>query len=152
MVFDVNDFDETLAGPWEWDLKRLATSFEIAGRENSFEVADRRATVIEVTRSYAMRMHEYAQVRHLDVWYARVDAEAALALFRGQPQLSARRTLETARLHDNLHAEQRLTQLTPDGRRIKEAPPIVMKLPGRERDVVMHRLMRDRRTLSPEVR
>src|SRR6516162_4915124 len=70
-IFDINDFDETLPAPWEWDIKGLATSFLIASRGNGFSEADARKTTLGCVRSYRERMIEFAQMRTLDVWYAR---------------------------------------------------------------------------------
>src|SRR5215470_11102507 len=73
IIFDINDFDETLPAPWEWDLKRLATSFVIAGRNNGFRARDCRAAALAVVRSYRDHMNEYAITPALEVWYASVD-------------------------------------------------------------------------------
>ena len=79
LVFDINDFDETLPGPWEWDLKRLATSFEIAGRERGFKKKERRAAVLGVLAEYRQAMAEFAAMRNLDVWYALLDEARIVA-------------------------------------------------------------------------
>ena len=79
LVMDVNDFDETLPGPWEWDLKRLAASFAIAGRDRDFTPKETRAAVLSTARSYREAMREFAAMRNLDVWYARLDVESFLA-------------------------------------------------------------------------
>src|SRR5689334_16725780 len=79
LVFDINDFDETLPGPWEWDVKRLAASIEIAARESGFKPGQRRRTVTATVRSYREAMRSFAAMRNLDVWYAHVDAAATLA-------------------------------------------------------------------------
>ena len=79
LVFSVNDFDETLPGPWEWDLKRLAASFAIAGRDRDFTPKQTRAAVLSTARHYREAMREFAAMRNLDVWYARLDVEALLA-------------------------------------------------------------------------
>ena len=70
LVFDVNDFDETTPGPWEWDVKRLAASLEVAGRENGFGGKDRRAVVMAAVASYRQAMRAFAKMTNLDVWYA----------------------------------------------------------------------------------
>ena len=70
LVFDLNDFDETLPGPFEWDVKRLAASFEIAGRDRDFTDAERARAVLNVVRSYREWMRKLAEARNLDVWYA----------------------------------------------------------------------------------
>jgi uncharacterized protein (DUF2252 family) len=73
LVFDLNDFDETLAGPFEWDVKRLAASFEIAGRDRNFTKAQRQSAVLSAVRAYREWMRKLAEARNLDVWYARLD-------------------------------------------------------------------------------
>lgn len=73
LIFDINDFDETLPAPWEWDLKRLAASFVVAGRNNQFTEAQCRDSALAAARSYREKMAEYAEMRTLDVWYARID-------------------------------------------------------------------------------
>ena len=79
LVFDLNDFDETLPGPWEWDVKRLAASFAIAGRENGFKRKERAAAVLDGgAAAYREAMRAFAGQRNLEVWYARFDVEAAL--------------------------------------------------------------------------
>ena len=79
LVFDVNDFDETLPGPWEWDVKRLAASFAIAGRDRDFTPKETRGAVLATARAYREAMREFATMRNLDVWYARLDVEGLLA-------------------------------------------------------------------------
>ena len=79
LVLDVNDFDETLPGPWEWDVKRLAASFEIAGRDRDFTPEQTRAAVLTTVRSYREAMREFAAMHNLDVWYARLDVDTLLA-------------------------------------------------------------------------
>ena len=81
LVFDVNDFDETLPGPWEWDVKRLAASLEIAARSNGFAKHDRRGIVLEATRCYRETMAEFAAQDNFAVWYARLDIEAFISDF-----------------------------------------------------------------------
>ena len=78
-IFDINDFDETLHGPWEWDLKRLAASFVLAARSNGFAAADQRNAAMACVRSYRERIRAYAKMAALDVWYARIDKKAVLA-------------------------------------------------------------------------
>ena len=78
-IFDINDFDETLPGPWEWDLKRLAASFALAARSNGFAAADQRSAARACARSYRKWIAKYADMRALDVWYARIDMDAVLA-------------------------------------------------------------------------
>jgi uncharacterized protein (DUF2252 family) len=79
LMFDINDFDETLPGPWEWDVKRLAASFEICGRHLGFAPADRRDVVMAAVRTYRETMRRAAQMRALDVWYEHIDVAAIIA-------------------------------------------------------------------------
>src|SRR6266849_8303564 len=72
-VFDVNDFDETLPGPWEWDVKRLAASIVVAGRQNGFSAVSNRQAALNCLRTYRERMWEFGDMRHLDVWYSCID-------------------------------------------------------------------------------
>ena len=82
MLFDINDFDETLPGPWEWDVKRLAASFEVMGRERGFSPADRRAIVMAGVREYRDRMRQAAGMGTLDAWYEHLEAGMLLELVR----------------------------------------------------------------------
>jgi uncharacterized protein (DUF2252 family) len=82
MLFDINDFDETLPGPWEWDVKRLAASFEIMGRDRGFPPADRRAIVMAGVREYRDRMRQAAGMGTLDAWYDHFEAGMLLSLVR----------------------------------------------------------------------
>jgi len=84
LVVDINDFDETLPGPWEWDLKRLATSFEIAGRDRGFKPRERREAVLAAGRSYRRSMRELAALGNLEVWHRRVDASRLRAELAGR--------------------------------------------------------------------
>src|SRR4029077_7195932 len=79
LVFDVNDFDETLPGPWEWDVKRLAASFAVAGRERGFDGADRRRIVRAMVAEYRQAMRNLAEMGNLEVWYQRLDQAAITA-------------------------------------------------------------------------
>ncbi|MFF2025835.1 DUF2252 domain-containing protein [Streptomyces sp. NPDC058171] len=141
LIFDINDFDETLPGPWEWDVKRLAASFVIAGRENGFTTAERRAIVRATVRSYRERMRLFAGMSNLAVWYTIADAEELELLASGRLQRRGRkmlsRTLAKARTRDSLQAFDKLTRLVDGERRIVPAPPVVMPaadlLPDRER-------------------
>ncbi|MFD8542961.1 DUF2252 domain-containing protein [Streptomyces sp. NPDC059649] len=132
LVFDLNDFDETLPGPWEWDVKRLAASTAVAARDNGFPVEQRRDVVRATVRSYREAMRGFAGMRTLDVWYARSDTEQLRALFadrlgkRGRRRLA--RILETARSRDHLRSFERLTEVVDGTRRIVADPPLVVPL------------------------
>jgi uncharacterized protein (DUF2252 family) len=92
LVFDLNDFDETAPGPFEWDIKRLAASLEIAGRDRGFATPERRDVVTAGVGEYRTTMRAFAEMRDLDVWYARLDVDKALA--RLGPVLTKRRRKE----------------------------------------------------------
>ncbi|MFD7708057.1 DUF2252 domain-containing protein [Streptomyces sp. NPDC059786] len=132
LMFDVNDFDETLPGPWEWDVKRLVASLAIAGRANGFDAAQRADVVRGTVRSYREWMDSFARMRTLDVWYSRIDADELYAALRDQVDKRTRRrvshTLAKARTRDHLQALEKLTD-TSDGRlRIAPDPPLVVPL------------------------
>ena len=86
LVFDLNDFDETLPGPFEWDVKRFAASLAVAGRDSGLSTKDRRRVITAGVASYRTSMADFAGMTMLDVWYARLDMEEALQ--RIAPQVS----------------------------------------------------------------
>ncbi|MET7619786.1 DUF2252 domain-containing protein [Streptomyces sp. NPDC005408] len=156
LLFDINDFDETLPGPWEWDVKRLATSLVIAGRENGYTDAQRSVIVRSAVRSYREEMRRFAGMRTLDVWYARTDADqlAALASGRlhkkGREQLS--RSFAKARTRDSLQAFGKLTRIVDGERRIAPAPPVITPLGDLLPDVERAALEDTIRTLIQQYR
>ena len=81
LVFSVNDFDETLPGPFEWDVKRLVASFEVAGRDRGFKASQRKAIDTIVTAAYREAMHEYAAMTNLELWYSRIHVEPLMEQF-----------------------------------------------------------------------
>ena len=126
VLFDVNDFDETLGGPWEWDVKRLAASAVVAGRDAGLSEDARATAAREAVRSYRTRMAGYAEMPVLDLWYSRVDADAASALFQRAGRAEYRQVLAQAHRHTSQRAVPRLTELTAEGgRRIVDHPPLV---------------------------
>jgi uncharacterized protein (DUF2252 family) len=132
LIFDINDFDETLPGPWEWDVARLAASVEIAGRDLGYKPAVRHSTVRGTVRAYREAMREFAGMRHLDVWYARLDVASILERAGQRVDREARRNLEKradkAHTKDSTRALSRLTE-TVDGRtRIVADPPLIVPI------------------------
>jgi uncharacterized protein (DUF2252 family) len=126
LLFDINDFDETLPGPWEWDLKRLATSFYIAGRSNGFKESDCEEAAQSCGSFYRRRMREYSEMSVLDLWYSRVDAEAALAVFRESGRKDLARQLSKARQSTTLQALTKIAAVGVDGQlRLVDHPPIL---------------------------
>ncbi|GAA1090027.1 DUF2252 domain-containing protein [Kitasatospora arboriphila] len=145
LLFDINDFDETLPGPWEWDVKRLSASLVIAGRANGFDDKERAEIVRATVRQYREAMARFAGMRNLDVWYARMDSDmlqelaAERAPKRGQRGLA--QALAKARTRDSLQAFEKLTEVVDGRRRIAADPPLLMPiselLPNIERDALM---------------
>jgi uncharacterized protein (DUF2252 family) len=137
LVFDLNDFDESLPGPWEWDAKRLVASFEIAARENGLKRKRRRSIAKAAACEYRESIRRFAAMRNLDIWYARLDAEALLADLRaavGEKEAlalkRAEKGLAKARGKDNLRALDRLTQEADGELRFVCDPPLLV--PARE--------------------
>ncbi|MFF3914043.1 DUF2252 domain-containing protein [Streptomyces sp. NPDC001852] len=132
LVFDINDFDETFPGPFEWDVKRLAASLAVAGRGNGFTEREQDDAVRTCVRAYRERMREFAGMRTLDIWYARDDADLMHGLLAASmDEESRRRTAEAAtraRSRTHLRAVAKLTRLTPEGRRIAADPPLLTPL------------------------
>ncbi|OEJ29889.1 hypothetical protein AR457_33330 [Streptomyces agglomeratus] len=132
LVFDINDFDETMAGPFEWDVKRLAASFAIAGRANGFSVKEQNSAVGACVNAYRQRMREFAGMRALDVWYAQDDADRLRELLvSSMGKRARRRTADAtarARTRTHLQAFAQLTRDTAEGRRIAPDPPLVTPL------------------------
>lgn len=119
LVFDINDFDETLPGPFEWDVKRLAASFAIAGRANGFSADEQNGAVRTCVKAYRRRMREFAGMRTLDIWYAQDDADRLGELVASSmDKESRRRTAEAtakARTRTHLQAFEKLTRVTAEG-------------------------------------
>ena len=132
LVFDINDFDETAPGPWEWDVKRLAASFAIGGRELGFSGKERRKILLDTVRSYRETIAVFAGMSNLDVWYASLPAEKALEEFtRGIDPKRLKKTqadLSKARTKDSMHAFQKLTHVVDGERRIVSDPPLIVPI------------------------
>jgi uncharacterized protein (DUF2252 family) len=130
IVFDMNDFDETLPGPFEWDLKRLVASFAVAGRDRGFDAARRLPINLAVTRSYRLAMAEFASMRTMDVWYSRVDVEDLMgrvgAEVSGKARERFQRNVAKARTKDSLAAFKKLTEEIDGERRIAANPPLIV--------------------------
>jgi uncharacterized protein (DUF2252 family) len=132
IVFDVNDFDETLPGPFEWDLKRLVASFAVAGRDLGFTADQRRTVNLEVTRSYRTAVRELASMKTFDLWYSRVDAEALVAQFQSVASAKRRKVMEKnvakTRAKDSLRAFDKLTTMVDGEPRIVGDPPLIVPI------------------------
>jgi uncharacterized protein (DUF2252 family) len=130
LVFDVNDFDETLPGPFEWDVKRLAASLAVAGRDNGFPAKARRKIALAAAERYRTAMREFAEQTFLDVWYAHLDIEPAVAEFRSQVKAKrfklAEKMLAKAHASDSTKALDKLTAVVDGRRRIISDPPMIV--------------------------
>jgi uncharacterized protein (DUF2252 family) len=164
LVFDLNDFDETLPGPWEWDLKRLAASFAIGAREYGVDDAARRRIVREVAGSYRNAMDQFAALSNLDLWYARLDVASILERYgkevAGAERKSAARAVDKARAKDSMRAFAKLTHRVDGELRIVSDPPLIVPIEelagGRGREEIeteLRALLRSyRRTLQRDRR
>jgi uncharacterized protein (DUF2252 family) len=132
LIFSVNDFDETIPGPWEWDLKRLVASLAIAGRERGFTARERRNVLLAAGRRYREAVRAFAGRRNLDVWYARLDATEMLTHWRQVAKEKAVRSFEhsvaKARTRDSLKAFAKLCHDVDGGPRIISDPPLIVPL------------------------
>ncbi|HBE27467.1 MAG TPA: DUF2252 domain-containing protein [Ktedonobacter sp.] len=130
LVFDVNDFDETLPGPFEWDVKRLAASLEIAARARDFDDATRAKVVSGAMRSYRETIRKFAVMANLDVWYARLDLDAILRMWGQELGTAAikrfQRTVDKAGSKDRLKAKAKLTELVDGELRFASDPPLLV--------------------------
>src|SRR6266576_1094614 len=132
LMFDVNDFDETLPGPWEWDVKRLAASLEVAGRENQFPAKQRREIVMAAAAQYRQAMRNFAGMTSLEVWYAHADIDQLRAQFNTQLQERQKKLLDKglakARTRDSMQELGKLTRMVDGRPRIISDPPLLVPI------------------------
>ncbi|WP_406270150.1 DUF2252 domain-containing protein [Streptomyces sp. NBC_00191] len=151
LVFDINDFDETLPGPWEWDVKRLTASLVIAGRANGFSAKHRGSVVRGTVRAYRDAMRGFAGIGNLDVWYTQADTEQLRGLMPESLGKNARErmseALTTARTRDAQQAFRKLTSVVDGNRRITADPPLIVPLQDLLPDVERHVLEQELRLL-----
>ena len=147
-VFDVNDFDETLPGPWEWDIKRFAASIIAAGRTNAFPAAINRQAVLSGVQSYREHMCKYSEMRSIDVWYSRIDYESSLQFVRRTFRWYIEKQREKSSQRSSLQALPKLTIQVDGQHRIKDDPPLIMHL---DDEVLTHRLSQLVETYRPTI-
>ena len=148
LVFDLNDFDETLPGPWEWDVKRLAVSMLIAARDNDFRVKDQDRIVLETLGQYRTAMANFAGMKNLDVWYSHLEMESLMQEYASQfKQKMVKRTEKTlakARTKDSMAAFNKLTHIVDGEIRIVDQSPLIVPIeqlaPGDERNEMFEAL------------
>jgi uncharacterized protein (DUF2252 family) len=130
LVFDINDFDEALPGPFEWDLKRLVASFAVAGRDRNFDVAQRRTINLIVTAAYRETMAGFADMGTMDIWYSRIDVDQLMGRddIDVGPKAMARfeKNIAKARTKDSLAAFNKLTEVVDGEPRIRSNPPLIV--------------------------
>ena len=152
LVFDLNDFDETLPGPFEWDTKRLAASVIVAGRSLGWPRAQAQRAMLFAMGAYRLRMGEYARSGSLDTWYSRITIDDLIAVLPHEAA-GIQRIRRLAVKRDNLGALNKLTTVVDGTRRLKSLPPLLERLPDDDqRDVIDGLFRHYRRSLSPERR
>ena len=164
LIFSINDFDETLPGPFEWDVKRLVASFAVAGRDRRLSAKRRRAINREVGRSYREAMREYAAMPNLELWYERIDLDDMTAAAEGMisaGQLERfRKNVAKAKSKNSLKAFAKLTEMVDGEPRIVADPPLIVPIedvatdlaPGELEDFVHGAIRSYRRTLTADRR
>ncbi len=132
LIFDINDFDETLPGPWEWDVKRLVASLVIAGRNNGFSTKESEIISLAAAASYRTAMREFAAMRDLEVWYSHAQVSEGLprlqALLDKKQLKEAEKMVAKARTKDSMQAFDKLTQVVDGERRIISDPPLIVSM------------------------
>jgi uncharacterized protein (DUF2252 family) len=160
LVFDVNDFDETLPAPFEWDVKRLAASFAVAARDHGYKDRDAHTAARLTVRSYRTKMASYAAMRFVDVWYSRIDIDEVSRLFDVlQPKAAVRRRhrdIAQARRRTSQRAFLKMCEQVPGQYRIRSAPPVIVRFPVEGYPGVLDELRgaitRYRQTLEADLR
>jgi uncharacterized protein (DUF2252 family) len=140
LVFDINDFDETFPGPWEWDVKRLGASLILAARDRSFSRTVADEAVRAAAASYRERMTKFAEMKTLDTWYAQVSIDAIKEHFRKDPDFSARLAKKQKKaLSQNSEAViPKLTAVVDGLRKIKDTPPVIYHFHAFTQDFEKH--------------
>jgi uncharacterized protein (DUF2252 family) len=132
LVFDLNDFDETLPGPWEWDLKRLVASFSLAGRDRGCSDPERRGIVLAAAREYRETMRRLAQMGNLESWYQELDADAIAARWAtavgGKQRKAFERSVAKAKAKDSERAFSKLVEEVDGKLRILSNPPLIVPI------------------------
>jgi len=156
--FDINDFDETLPGPWEWDFKRLVTSFIIASRNNRFSKSQGRASALACARSYRKHLAEFSEMRTLQVWYARIDNEAYRTTLPNKVAIAGvRKRLQKVLSRDVMEEDfPKLAEANGKKPRIRDNPPLIYHSQRSQekgfQDLVMEAFLQYRASLRGEQR
>src|SRR5512139_3924470 len=135
LVFDLNDFDETLPGPFEWDVKRTVASIVVAAQNAGLTKKDAKKAVQMAMRIYRMKINEFAKRSYLDTWYSRVEADVFLEMVEKKHRKAASTQLARVRDRDRLAAFSKLTEVVDLERRIIHNPPLIYRLDKREENI-----------------
>src|SRR5262245_12587881 len=148
LVFDINDFDETLPGPWEWDVKRLAASMLIAARDNRFGAKEQDKVVLETVGAYRNAVRDFAGMKNLDVWYSHLDIENLIQEYSSQFKTKlvsrAEKNVAKARTKDSMSAFKKLTEVVDGKVQIIDQSPLIVPIAklaaGEDLDVLFEEL------------
>ncbi len=154
LIFDVTDFDETVPGPWEWDLKRLAVSLVLAARSIKLKDANATIAVIAAARSYRLKMLEFAAATALDIWYARIDAASVVLESSPDYRRHQKQIADSANAHSMRAAIDQITERTGTTRRFRDDPPLLFRPDGeQDSEFAVERVLGSyAESLTPEVR
>ncbi len=153
LVFDINDFDETLPAPWEWDLKRLVVSFVIAGRDSDLSDRESKAAAINCARSYREHLREYSRLSPLEVWYTRIGAEQAIEMAPDEKTRKIREQMMTkARERIIEHLYPKIVTQTAGRNRFVDQPPILYHVNEPDWETLVREGLEDYRQSLPEER
>lgn len=130
LIFDITDFDECYPGPWEWDLKRLAASAVVAGRENGFKPEDNRELAKHVAKKYRKAITTFASMLTLDVWYSYADAERLLKAFHNSRKESKilKKAIKKACTRTEDQSLEKYTEIVNGHRQFINNPPLMVRL------------------------
>jgi uncharacterized protein (DUF2252 family) len=153
LVFDINDFDETLPAPWEWDLKRLVVSFVIAGRDSDLSDRESKAAAIDCARSYREHLREYSRLSPLEVWYTRIGAEQAIEMAPDEKTRKIREQMMTkARERIIEHLYPKIVTQSGGRNRFVDQPPILYHVNEPDWETLVREGLEDYRQSLPEER
>jgi uncharacterized protein (DUF2252 family) len=153
LVFDINDFDETLPAPWEWDLKRLVVSFVIAGRDSDLSDRESKAAAIDCARSYREHLREYSRLSPLEVWYTRIGAEQAIEMSPDEKTRKIReQIMAKARERIIEHLYPKIVTQTGGRNRFVDQPPILYHVNEPDWETIVREGLEDYRQSLPEER
>ncbi|CCI09581.1 DUF2252 domain-containing protein [Microcystis aeruginosa] len=153
LVFDINDFDETLPAPWEWDLKRLVVSFVIAGRDSDLSERESKAAAIDCARSYREHLREYSRLSPLEVWYTRIGAEQAIEMSPDEKTRKLREQMMTkARERIIEHLYPKIVTQSGGRNRFVDQPPILYHVNEPDWETLVREGLEDYRQSLPEER